>query len=471
MDPLYQSLNYLRQRNFTKCAESCKQIPSSLQKEKWYLVCHLRTEESWLDFTEPDDPSVTEQVFEDSFLSQIPRPGTSFRKSRTNGTSSPSESGYTHVSRNGHSKGVSGVPTSSASSRFNRLATASLSFTGDEPDVTSINIATFARNPFLSRILVDYLLHRLRDPAHAVSLAAECTKVHGFDDWVWKNRLGRAYYLLGLLPEAEAQFRSSIATRPNIESRLELAKLFIRLDQPVKALSELSEGIEQFPNELSFLLAQARLTDLLGDSIKARELWRSVLKMDQANIEAIASIGAVTFYEDQPETSSKFFNYLRQLGLINTAVLNNIAITALESNDYFNVGRAIIAALSAAKNSEEKSDVWYNISHIALTAGEPTLAKQSLMISTALNNKNAEAFNNLGLLELKSKNLQKSLASFKAATEANPNLHEPWFNLALIYEKIGQTQEAYYAAKEAVTLFPMFTEGVEVLERISQQLK
>jgi tetratricopeptide repeat protein 8 len=80
--------------------------------------------------------------------------------------------------------------------------------------------------------------------------------------------------------------------------------------------------------------------------------------------------------------------------------------------------------------------------------------------------RNGEALNNLGLLELKKRNVQKSLAAFRAATEANPEMHEPWFNLALVYQRDGQLQEAFYAAKEAVRLFPMFTEAIELLPRI-----
>jgi tetratricopeptide repeat protein 8 len=65
------------------------------------------------------------------------------------------------------------------------------------------------------------------------------------------------------------------------------------------------------------------------------------------------------------------------------------------------------------------------VSHIALTAGELGLADQALLIATSMSLKSAEAFNNLGLLELKKRNIQKSIAAFKAATEADPEMHEP----------------------------------------------
>ena len=98
-----------------------------------------------------------------------------------------------------------------------------------------------------------------------------------------------------------------------------------------------------------------------------------MLKIDQASVEAIASLGAVTFYEDQPETAELFYSYLERLGIVNSAVMNNLAITALNSRDYANVGPAIVAALSLSIDSEEKAQIWYNISHIALTAGDLSL--------------------------------------------------------------------------------------------------
>jgi tetratricopeptide repeat protein 8 len=476
MDPLYRSLNALRLRNFSKCADFCKSIPSSQQKQKWYVICRARTLESWTDFTEPDDLSAADYVFDEHVLSELPRPGTSLRTgmlsrgSRPVSTSGRPLSGYAHPTNpSGPSRGAN--PTTSSTAHFTRLATASLSFSGDEPDVTSINVSQFAKDPFLSRILVDYTLHRLRDPIRAVSLAAECTSTHGFSDWWWKNRLGRSYYLLGLYQEAESQFRSSVNTSPNVDSRLELAKLYVRIDQPSRALSELTGGCEQFPREIRFLLGEARVCDLLGNTVRAREVWRRVLEIDAACVEAVASLGAATFYEDQPETSELFYAYLRKLGVANAAVYNNLAIAAMGWGDFGSVGPAIVAALSLASTADERADVWYNVSHVAMTAGDLNLAEQSLLIATSLSLKSAEAFNNLGLLELKKRNVQKSLSAFRAATEANPEMHEPWFNLALVYQRIGQLQEAFYAAKEAARLFPGSTETMELVNTIQQQLK
>ena len=41
-------------------------------------------------------------------------------------------------------------------------------------------------------------------------LAAECTAEEKYEDWWWKERLGKCYYQLGDYRESEKQFKSSL---------------------------------------------------------------------------------------------------------------------------------------------------------------------------------------------------------------------------------------------------------------------
>ncbi|KAH0786816.1 tetratricopeptide repeat protein 8 [Histomonas meleagridis] len=476
VDPLYRSLNFLRLRNYTKCAEACKSISSKKQKEKWYIICKARIEESWTDFTEPDELPASDYIFDENLISELPRPGTSLQSTRSTRGNLPISSngkpitGYSHSRNINTSLGL--TPTTSSTSHFSRLATASLSFNGDEPDVTSINVIQISKHPFLSRILMDYLLYRLRDPIRSISIASECTKANLYEDWWWKQRLGRCYYLVNLYTESESQFLSSLRITPNINTRLELCKLYYRLNQPLKSLNEIDEGIEQFPQEIKFLLWKARLLNDLNNTSDSRDIWKKVLSIDPTNVEAISSLGYLTFYEDQPETSFVFYNYLRKIGISNYILFNNIAMSALSSGNYDIVGPAIVNALVLTESQEQKADVWYNISHVAMNSGDLNLMQQALEIATALSpNTSAEAFNNLGLLEIKRRNVQRSLAAFRAAIEANPNMHEAWFNIALVYQRIGQMQEAYYAAKMAVKLCPQLLDAVELENSIKDKLR
>jgi uncharacterized protein HemY len=49
-------------------------------------------------------------------------------------------------------------------------------------------------------------------------------------------RLGKAYYQLGMLRDAEKQFLSSLKQQEMVLTYLELAKVYLKLDQPNSAL-------------------------------------------------------------------------------------------------------------------------------------------------------------------------------------------------------------------------------------------
>lgn len=46
--------------------------------------------------------------------------------------------------------------------------------------------------------------------SQALELCALATQSHDFVDWWWKGRLGKCYYQLGLMRDAERQFASSL---------------------------------------------------------------------------------------------------------------------------------------------------------------------------------------------------------------------------------------------------------------------
>ena len=92
-----------------------------------------------------------------------------------------------------------------------RLGTASmLSQTGGKfVDLNRMDLGKYAQRPALARVLCDYIMQVEHNPKKGAELCALATKQVEFADWWWKARLGKCYYQLGLLREAEAQFKSS----------------------------------------------------------------------------------------------------------------------------------------------------------------------------------------------------------------------------------------------------------------------
>jgi len=62
--------------------------------------------------------------------------------------------------------------------------------------------------------------------------------------------------------DAEKQFKSAITDQPMIDAYLYLAKVYIRLDQPLAAIEVYKQGLVKFPQEVNLLLGQARVHEV-----------------------------------------------------------------------------------------------------------------------------------------------------------------------------------------------------------------
>lgn len=67
---------------------------------------------------------------------------------------------------------------------------------------------------------------------------------------------------LGLFRDAEKQFESALTDQSMVDTYLYVAKVYIRLDQPLAALKIYSQGLERFPDQVPFLLGQARIYEV-----------------------------------------------------------------------------------------------------------------------------------------------------------------------------------------------------------------
>lgn len=138
-----------------------------------------------------------------------------------------------------------------------RLSTASLtnsSSSGALVDVEKLNLRKYASRTGLAMVLTDYLLYVEHNTRKALELCAEATKENEFRSWWWKARLGKCYFKLGLLREAEQQLRSSLKIQPVINTYLDLCNVYLRLDVPNTALDLLTEAADKFTCEPRLVL-------------------------------------------------------------------------------------------------------------------------------------------------------------------------------------------------------------------------
>ncbi len=111
-------------------------------------------------------------------------------------------------------------------------------------------------------------------------------------------------------------------------------------------------------------------------------------------------------------------------------------------------------------------DVWYNIGHIGLAIGDTSLAYQCFRLALTSDHNHAEAFNNLGVLEMRRGKVEQARAFFTTASSLAPHLFEPSYNLSSLSEKTGDLQSAYVVVQKALKSFPEHHDSQELMKQL-----
>lgn len=339
MDPLWLAMSKFRRGKLAECISICDELLNTNSKDEsaWYLKCKAIIQQNYIDDIELDEEGVAEMILDENAIASMPRPGTSLNRPQSSAKGAGYDQGLRPVSSSGRpltgfirpgssrpmsgstslrdalqsSRGstASGARPMTSLGREVRLSTASLnSSNGKLVDVDKLNLKKYAHKPNHAVILTEYLLYVEHNTRKALELCAEATKATNFKNWFWKARLGKCYYKLGLLRDAEKQFKSSIKDQPTISTYLELCNVYLRLDIPNTAIDLLMEAKEKFTLEPRIILGIARIYDMLNNQEKAVIYYRTVLSIDATNIEAIACLGAHYFYCDQVSSLSNYYH-------------------------------------------------------------------------------------------------------------------------------------------------------------------
>ncbi len=519
MDPLWLARSKLRRGRVDECISICDSLllDNPADSAAWFLKCKAVIKQNYIDDIELDDVSFAELLLDENAMASMPRPGTSLNAAKADGSNKNSNAydpGVRPVSSSGRPmsgfiRPGSSRPMSATSDirgalessrrlgtasgggrpmttlgREIRLGTASLSSSGANGGMVNLeklNIKKYARRAGLSMILAEYMLYVEHNNRKALEMCAEATEYHQYQSWWWKARLGKCYYKLGMLREAEQQLRSSLKTQPMVTTYLELVNVYVRLDLPNSALDVLSEAIKEFPMEPRLYLGQARLYEQLNDTDKAFLHYKKVLFYDASHVEAIACIGAHLFYSHQPELALRYYRRLLQMGVDNAEIWNNAGLCCFYSSQYDMALNCFRKALAQA-GDEEMSDVWYNIGHVAVSLGDTGLAYQAFKIAASINPQHAEALNNLAVLEMRRFKaadeptrrdfaLASAQGFLSGSTEYGPHLFEAAFNRSLVaFNSTGDYEEASKYVKMSLELYKTNPDAFDLLESLEKLL-
>ncbi|XP_010582110.1 PREDICTED: tetratricopeptide repeat protein 8 isoform X2 [Haliaeetus leucocephalus] len=523
LEPLFQAWSYFRRRKFRQCSDLCSQLLERPPGEQaaWSLKTRALTEMVYVDEIDMDEEGIAEMVLDENAIAQVARPGTSLKLPGTSQGGGPSpavrpvtQSGrpITGFVRPSTQSGrpstmeqaiktprtaLTARPITSASGRYVRLGTASMLTNPDGPfiNLSRLNLAKYAQKPKLAKALFEYIFHHENDVKNvkledqflhirgfyyfylknrnqiqrkALDLAALATEHAQFKDWWWKVQIGKCYYRLGLYREAEKQFKSALKQQDMVDTILYLAKVYLRLDQPVTALNVFKQGLDRFPGEVTLICGIARIYEEMNNISSAAEYYKDVLKQDNTHVEAIACIGSNHFYSDQPEIALRFYRRLLQMGVYNCQLFNNLGLCCFYAQQYDMTLSSFERALFLAENQEETADVWYNLGHVAVGIGDLNLAYQCFRLTLVNNNDYAEAYNNLAVLEMRKGHVEQARALLQTASSLAPHMYEPHFNFAILSEKVGDLQRSYTAAQKSEEAFPGHVDTQQLIKQLKQ---
>ncbi|KAF6028481.1 TTC8 [Bugula neritina] len=480
MDPLFLAYSLFRRRRLQECVDICSELLSKnpLDQAVWSLKMRALTEQVYVDEIENDEEGIAELLMDDNAIANVARPGTSLKKPPTAVSGGPtaamrptSQSGrpMSGFARPGTQGGRPGTmeqaiktprtshtarPITSASGRYVRSGTASMLSTPDGPfiNISRLNLNKYAQKNALARSLFEFIFHHENDVRHALELAAYATEANQYKDWWWKIQLAKCYVRLGMFRDAEKQVLSALKQQDMIDCYLLLAKCSVKLDQPLTAVETYKKGLEKFPQDTSLLTGIARIYELLNNITESSVFYKQVLSTDNMNIEAIACIGSNYFYSDQPEIALKFYRRLLQMGVNNAELLNNLALSCFYAQQYDMTLTCFERALALSDN-ETAADIWYNVGHVALGVGDTSLAYQCFRMALSVDNNHAEAYNNLGVLELRRGRIEQARAFFQASFSLAPQMYEPHYNSGMMSEWIGDVQSAFLSVKRSLEAF------------------
>lgn len=115
-------------------------------------------------------------------------------------------------------------------------------------------------------------------------------------------------------------------------------------------------------------------------------------------------------------------------------------------------------------------DIWYNVSHVAIGVGDLSLAYQALKIAISFNGEHFEAFNNLGVLELKKDSPEQARSNFLQSCKNTDYSFEPYYNYAVARYRQGDLEETLKFVEKSVEIYPFHYESKELKETVIKRL-
>ena len=208
-----------------------------------------------------------------------------------------------------------GTSSRSGSARNIRLGSATMFALGDPTSdlfqSSKLDPKKFVTKNSVSKLLFQFIYYHDGDIRKALDLC-EAVSAHQqkATSWWWLTQRGRCNITLGKPRDAEQYLKLSLAQYAHPDTALLLARVYIKIDQPLAALEILDGALKVLPDDTSILTQQGRIFELMDNLQASARMYRHIAQLEPTNAEALASIAVHHFYGNQPEIALMYYRYV-----------------------------------------------------------------------------------------------------------------------------------------------------------------
>ncbi|TNJ29186.1 Tetratricopeptide repeat-containing protein [Giardia muris] len=306
-------------------------------------------------------------------------------------------------------------------------------------------------------------------PYQALSILAEYGKQRG-KDFFYHTRLGRANFLIGQYYAAANNFRMSFALLPRLSTQLRLVTALAAYGQLEVALTTLEDCAGRYQTSPAPYLSIGRISELLGEHVRAINAYSTVLARDPGSLEALAALGALilnscysksgirsnglkgkssmSIGSSLGETEARLvYERVLQYRPDDPTVWCNIGLCHVRAGEY---GQGCMYLATALMRCNEQrrcgslrldlqrlndihSSIWSNLGLVFIHLSEYATAKKCFSLAIYINKNNADAQVNLGTLAALSGDGDIALWYFNQALNLVPDHQEALYNRAILH--------------------------------------
>lgn len=431
MDRYYEAISFFRRRNYEKCVEVCNTLlqigqenntqifteddentgNNRFQKKSvkvntpcpvwmiegvWQLKMRALTQRVYIDDLDTNDNGEENEEIEFERIATAARPGTSiktaFQPRPSTGLLGP---GRLNMSRRGPvtagggrpmtgmlrpgtttsrpGTGLGRPPTRCGTARRVRMTSAAAFGIGDKTasffQAARLNPTIYAERPTVTKALFLFLFYHEGDVEKAYTFCDAVEKVNkGNTDWWWDQQLGRCLLALNKPRKAEEYLLKAKEAFKHPDTVILLSKVYLKLEEPLEGLKVLDEALSQSPNDVCLLIHKGRIYEEIENVLESVAIYRKITQLDPINAEALACIAMSHFYNHQPELALLYYRRILSLGAHSPEVYCNIGLCCLYGGQIDLVLPCFQRAVQMAETNEQKADIWYNFSFVALVS-------------------------------------------------------------------------------------------------------